>query len=74
MRSVCVVRVRMPNKDKYRARAEECRRKAEAAVRANDRKSWLDLSSAWMMLAQQPTVEAIIAKRQNDKFVPLERL
>lgn len=64
----------MPNKDKYRARAEECRRRAETALRANDRKSWLDLSSAWMMLAQQPTVEAAIAKKQSEKFVPLERL
>lgn len=36
--------------DHYRASAEECRRKADAAAGAKDKAAWLDLAHSWLLL------------------------
>ena len=36
--------------DLYRAGAEECRRKADAATSAENKAAWLDLARSWLML------------------------
>jgi hypothetical protein len=36
--------------DQYRASTEECRRKADAAASAEDKKAWLDLAHSWLLL------------------------
>jgi hypothetical protein len=38
--------------DRFRKRAEECRRLAEAAVSALDRETWLRVADEWLKLAQ----------------------
>ena len=36
--------------DQYRASAEECRRKADAAASAKDKAAWLNLAHSWLPL------------------------
>ncbi len=36
--------------DKYRSRAEECRRRAEKAVSEDERDAWLALADSWLQL------------------------
>jgi hypothetical protein len=36
--------------DRYRANAEQCRRKADAAASAEDKGTWFDLAYSWLLL------------------------
>jgi hypothetical protein len=46
-------------------RAEECRREAERAIKADDRAAWLSLADEWLKLAQNTAVN--LAAVASDK-------
>ena len=52
--------------DEYRARAEECRRKADQSSDGNDKAIWLHLTQHWLQMAQQASEPATNSKEGSD--------
>jgi hypothetical protein len=52
-------------------RAEECRREAERAIKADDRAAWLSLADEWLRLAQKTAVSFTIAATRDETLVSI---